>query len=172
MTNNEPTSARSLVEDSATGASWEEARWRLEEGEQYWVATVGPTSRPHLMPVLAVWLEDALHFCTGTTTRKGKNLATDPHCSLATESHNVHLVVEGEAITVGEDAKLRRVADAYATKYDWEVEIRDGAFYADGAPTAGPPPYDVYEVSPATVFGFSLDGSLTSTRWGFAEENQ
>jgi hypothetical protein len=27
------------------------------------------------MPVLAVWVDGALHFCTGAATRKGKNLA-------------------------------------------------------------------------------------------------
>jgi hypothetical protein len=32
------------------------------------------------------------------------------------------------------------VAEAYAAKYEWPVTVRDGAFDADGAPTAGPPP--------------------------------
>jgi hypothetical protein len=67
-----------------------------------------------------------------------------------------------------DEATLQDVAEVYATKYGWEVEIRDGAFYADGAPTAGDPPYEVYEVTPETIFGFSLDASVPSTRWQFA----
>jgi hypothetical protein len=36
-----------------------------------------------------------------------------------------------------------------------------------GAPTAGPPPYEVYEVIPKTAFGFSTDLSFGPTRWDF-----
>ena len=47
------------------------------------------------------------------------------------------------------------------------IKVRDGAFYGDGAPTAGPPPYEVYAVTPATVFGFGEDESFSATRWRF-----
>ena len=81
--------------------------------------------------------------------------------------NKLHLVVEGEAATVRDEAKLQRVADVYATKYEWHVTVRDGAFDADGAPTAGPPPYDVYAVSPTMIFGFGEDESFNATRWRF-----
>ena len=64
--------------------------------------------------------------------------------------------------------RLRRVADAYAAKYGWEVAVGDGALKgAEGAPTAGPPPYDVYELEPRTVVGLPADDRLTPTRWRF-----
>jgi hypothetical protein len=48
------------------------------------------------------------------------------------------------------------------------VTVREGAFHdAEGAPTAGPPRYDVYEVAPAIVFGFATDGTFGPTRWRF-----
>jgi hypothetical protein len=50
------------------------------------------------------------------------------------------LVVEGTMAKVTDQAWLHRVAEAYETKYGWPVSVRDGAFHADGAPTAGPPP--------------------------------
>ena len=62
------------------------------------------------------------------------------------------------------------MADAYRSKYGWPVEIRDGAFDAPyGAPTAGPPPYVVYEVTPVQVFGFGTSDALgpRTTRWRF-----
>jgi hypothetical protein len=34
----------------------------------------------------------------------------------------------------------------------WPLEVRDGVF-GPNAPTAGPPPYAVYELRPTTVFG-------------------
>ena len=76
-------------------------------------------------------------------------------------------MVEGTAAKVSDETRLHRVAEAYWAKYGWPVTVRDGAFYADGAPTAGPPPYEVYEVTPATAFGFPTDETFTATRWRF-----
>ncbi|HEV2894753.1 MAG TPA: pyridoxamine 5'-phosphate oxidase family protein, partial [Actinomycetota bacterium] len=68
---------------------------------------------------------------------------------------------------VADEPTLRRVAEAYAAKYGWRVEVSEGAFHADGAPTAGPPPYEVYAVAPSTAFAFGTDESFSPTRWSF-----
>ena len=49
--------------DDATLTPWAEARGRLEEVEVYWLTTVRPDGRPHVTPVLSVWLDGALYFC-------------------------------------------------------------------------------------------------------------
>ena len=40
----------------------------------------GSGGRPHVTPLLAIWLDSALCFCTGASERKAKNLALNPHC--------------------------------------------------------------------------------------------
>jgi hypothetical protein len=117
--------------------------------------------------VLAVWADDALHFVAGAATGKGTNLARDPRFAVAAVSGGFHFVVEGQAAPVRDEAELQHVAAAYATKCAWRVDVRDGAFYADGAPTAGPPPYQIYRLRPATIFAFSEDGSVSAVRWPF-----
>ncbi|WP_169239088.1 pyridoxamine 5'-phosphate oxidase family protein [Candidatus Roseilinea sp. NK_OTU-006] len=147
---------------------WAEGRRHVIEGQLYWLVTVRPDGRPHVRPVLAVWLDGALYFAAGAGTRKRKNLIHDPHCAITTADDEAHMVVEGTATRVQDDAKLRRVAEAYAAKYDWHVTVRDGAFEAEyGAPTAGLPPYEVYEVTPETVFGFGANETFSPTRWRF-----
>ncbi len=154
--------------DHAAPTAWAEARRRLAEGQWYWLATARPNGRPHVRPVLAVWLDSALYFCSGNTARKAKNLTRNSHCVITVGSDDAHLVVEGKAAKVSDEATLQRVAEVYASKYEWQVTVRDGAFYADyGAPTAGPPPYEVYEVTPTTVFGFGTDETFSPTRWRF-----
>jgi nitroimidazol reductase NimA-like FMN-containing flavoprotein (pyridoxamine 5'-phosphate oxidase superfamily) len=133
----------------------------------YWLATVRPDGRPHLVPVLAIWVDGALHFVASPTSRKAKNLASNAHCVIATGSDGLDLVVEGEAAKVTDEAMLHRVADVYMSKHEWPVTVRDGAFYGEGAPTAGPPPYEVYEVAPTTAFGLATDESFSPTRWRF-----
>jgi hypothetical protein len=85
-------------------------------------------------------------------------------------TEGLDLVVEAEAARVTDEARLRRVADAYAAKYQWPVTIDDGAFHAEwGAPTAGPSPYYVYALTPLVVYGFGTDDTYGErpTRWRF-----
>jgi hypothetical protein len=78
--------------------------------------------------------------------QRGRNLPQrqEPRARPALRRHGgqpcLDLVVEGEAAKVSDMVTLHRVAEAYASKYGWSVTVRGGAFYADGAPTAGPPP--------------------------------
>lgn len=45
--------------DGATRTGWAEARRRLEDAEVYWLSTVRPDGRPHVTPLLSVWLDGA-----------------------------------------------------------------------------------------------------------------
>jgi nitroimidazol reductase NimA-like FMN-containing flavoprotein (pyridoxamine 5'-phosphate oxidase superfamily) len=146
-----------------------QARTRLAAARGYWLATVRSDGSPHAAPVLAVWVDDTLHFAASPASRKGRHVARDPPCVITARSEPLDLVIEGEAARVRDTARLQRVADAYASKYEWWPTVRDGAFHdVEGAPTAGPPPYDVYEVIPAKAYAFPLDDAVTPTRWRFA----
>jgi PPOX class probable F420-dependent enzyme len=181
MTDHEPASMELMVPGATTPTPWwattptpwATARAHLEEATAtYWLATVRPNGAPHVMPVLAVWVDGRLFFSAGARTRKARNLARDPRCVVTVEKEPpVDLVVEGEASIVRDDATLARVADAYASIYDWHVTVRQGALHHDagGAPTAGPPPYDAYEVTPTVAFGLPLDEKIAPTRWRFRE---
>ena len=154
--------------EHAAPTGWAVASRSLSEGQWFWLATVRPDGQPHVRPILAVLVDDKLHFVSSKSTRKGKNLASSSHCAITVATDEMHLVVEGEAAKVQDEARLRRVADVYASKYDWPVTVRDGAFYADyGAPTAGPPPYEVYELTPRMAYGFGTEESFSPTRWRF-----
>lgn len=116
------------------------------------------------MPVLAVWLDGALHFNTGRTARKAKNLAGNPHCVITVPGDDLDLVVEGVAVMVSDASRLERVADGFPTKYPWwHPFVRDGVFYADEAGD----PRDVVAVAPTVVFAFGKKKGFSATRWRF-----
>ena len=82
----------------------------------YWLSTVRPDGRPHVTPLLGIWLDGALYFCTGPDERKAKNLARNPRCILTTGCNRLDgldLVVEGQAAEVRGPAELRSVADTF-----------------------------------------------------------
>jgi hypothetical protein len=152
---------------TGTATAWSEAACRLAAADGYWLASTRPDGRPHLVPVLAVWLDGALHFATGPQTRKGRNLRRDPRCVLSTRQPELDLVVEGVATRVVDEAVLRRVAEEYAAKYAWPAEARAGALAGEGAPSAGPPPYEIHRLDPVIAFGFPTDEAFAPTRWAF-----
>lgn len=145
--------------EGATPTAWTAARKRLEEAEVYWLSTVRPDGRPHVTTLIAVWLEGALYFATGPTERKAKNLVQNQHCIITTGcnalNEGLDLVVEGDATKLSDDAKIRRIADAFESKYGSEWRVDGGAL--------------VYEVAPSRVFGFGK-GEFSQTRWRFERE--
>ena len=68
----------------ATATSWGDSRGALESAELFWIATVRTDGRPHMTPLVAVWLDDALHFCTGASEQKAANLRDNQNVILMT----------------------------------------------------------------------------------------
>lgn len=167
----EPVAEQMLNTDDAAVTPWAEIRERLVEGGTYWLATVRPDGRPHLIPIGAIWMDAALYFTTGQGTRKRKNLAYNSYCVLALSSRGFDLVVEGEAARLRDEEKLQRLAAVYSSPSNgWPVTVRDGAFDAPfSAPTTGPAPYDVYEVTPKIAFALGTEEETVnhSTRYRF-----
>lgn len=148
---------------------WEDAQEWLTKGGWFWLATVRSNGAPHVMPVFAVWSESALYLSSKETARKSRNLAVDGRCVITTDTGDLHLIVEGEARRVYNEATLRRASDAFEAIYGWPTVVTGDKLDAEyGAPTSGGPPYDVYEITPTKAFGLPTDGeSYTPTRWRF-----
>ena len=170
MTSAEPVSELDdrFSSDGAAPTPWSEALRRLEESSIFWLYTVRSDGRPHVTPLIAVWLDDALHFCTGPTERKAKNLAQNASCILTTGTNTIEdgldVIVEGEAVRLRDRAQLVKIANAYEAKYGsgWRFEVGDDAFLNEGDGEA-----HVYAVAPATVFGFGKGEPFSQTRWRF-----
>ena len=162
--------AQSIATNGVTTVTpWAEARDQLEQAGKYWLTTVRPNGQPHVMPSFGIWSEDALYFTSGIAARKARNLAQTSHCVITATGEKLDLIVEGEARKVSDKAELERVAELYASKYGWRLSVREGVYLADyGAPSAGPPPYELYEVRPTTVFGLGTEEPFGATRWRFS----
>jgi hypothetical protein len=152
----------------AVPTPWAEGRDRLEQAEIYWLSTVRQDGRPHVTPVAAVWLDDALAFATGPGERKAKNLETNRNCIMTTGSNalgeGLDVVVEGDAVRVLDQDQLQRVADAFDAKYPgaFHFDLRQGGFVAGGGGEA-----IAFEVRPTTAFGFGRGDGFSQTRWRF-----
>ncbi len=134
-----------------------------DSASHFWLATTRPDGRPHMMGVGIVWDGEEFYLSTGARTQKGKNLAHDPSCMVSIAARGVDIVAEGEAKIVRDDGELQRIAALYD---DWGPEVRDGAFWHEySAPSAGPPPWDVYEITPTTIWAVATAEPNGATRW-------
>lgn len=133
-----------------------------------WLATTRPDGRPHVAGIGALWLDGKFYFVTGAGTRKGRNLAKNLGCVISVSLKGLDLAVEGSAVRVTDDATLRRLAKRYADQ-GWPATVSDGAFTAPySAPSAGPPPWDLYVMTPITAFGVASAEPTGATRWRFS----
>lgn len=117
---------------AAVAVGWDETQKLLETAELFWICTVRPDGRPHVTPLVAVWVDGAIHFHTGAGEQKFANLRTNPHVVLTTGCNQwdrgVDVVVEGEAVHTTDPAVLARLAQAWAAKWDgrWRLEVGNG----------------------------------------------
>ena len=133
-----------------------------------WLTTVNPDGSPHMTAVGALWLDGAFWFQTGAT-RKARNVARDPRCSLAVSIRGADVVIEGDAVRVTGADEIARIAKAWADN-GWPAEpdpSRPGITAPFNAPAQGPPPWDVYRIQPrtATVTSTTEPGGLTRFRF-------
>jgi general stress protein 26 len=116
---------------------WATALELLEKAEVFWLSTVRVDGRPHVTPLVGVWLDGALYFCTGEGEQKERNIQRNPHCILTTGCNNfregLDLVIEGDAVQVGDESQLHRLAGLWKSKYDWPYDVRDGVFVTQEA---------------------------------------
>jgi nitroimidazol reductase NimA-like FMN-containing flavoprotein (pyridoxamine 5'-phosphate oxidase superfamily) len=156
--------------DAAVATEWSQARKDLEEAELYWLSTVRPSSRPHVTPLLGIWLDGAMYFCTGADERKAKNLDENPQCILTTGSNKLDgldVVVEGEAATVSDEAELLAIADTYEAKYGARLTSREGEWFGLGDAMRNGEAL-VYKVVPSTAWGFAKGEVFSQTKWVFS----
>lgn len=152
---------------SAAATPWDDARQALTDAPIYWITTVRHDLRPHVTPLIGLWIDDNFYFCTGPGEQKAKNIVDNSNCAVVTGSNaygeGLDLVVEGNAERVVEEARLNDLAAAFVTKYgdEWRFEVRDSAFHHEGGEAW------VYEVSPHKVLGFEKGDQPGQTRWQF-----
>lgn len=151
---------------NATPITWNETRRKLEEAELFWITTVRADGRPHVTPLVAIWLDEEIHFTTGAEEQKAVNLRHNPHVTLTTGCNEwdrgYDVVVEGDAVQVTDDELLERLARAWTTKWDgrWHFKPRDGVFHHEVGEAL------VYSVKPAKILTFGK-GAFTHTRYRY-----
>jgi uncharacterized pyridoxamine 5'-phosphate oxidase family protein len=138
---------------------WKWAEDRLNKSRQYWIAT-RPDGRPHVMVIWALWLDGKVYFSTGKTSRKARNLAANPNCTMCTDNAAEAIILEG-VIDQERDVKtIREFLRLYEKKYKFDM-----SGMADDLLKLKEP---VFYLCPKVAFGlWEKKFSTSATRWMF-----
>jgi hypothetical protein len=139
--------------------AWAEAERRLTVSHDYWCATVRPDGRPHVMPVWGVWLDGDVWFSSSLRSRKARDLAVEPRCTLTTDDAQNPVVVDGVTRQVTDAAGIAGFLDAMNAKYHSGMT----AEFLD------PQVNGTFAVRPERAFALTHDDFTGSpTRWTFS----
>ena len=102
---------------------WSWAEERLIASHDYWVATVWPDGRPHVMPVWGIWHDESVWFSSSARSRKARNLRADPRCVVTTDNAIEPVVVEGVAEVIRELGAIQELVSRVNIKYSSDLTV-------------------------------------------------
>jgi hypothetical protein len=158
---------------SANAPPWDDIERLLVNAQLYWIITVRADGRPHAVPVVGVWQNEAFAFCTGSEEQKQRNLDVNRRVAVTTGStgvngwdHGKDVVVEGTALRLTSADDLQELAEAWYAKYGeaWAFEVRGQGFAELGSSGEAGGAW-VYRVVPEKVIVFGE--SHGQTTYGF-----
>jgi len=133
-----------------------------------WLATINADGSPHVTGIGAMWHDGSFWFETGPNTRKAKNIARDPRCTLSVAMTDYDLVLEGSATKITDATTVATLAAQWAESWPVRVDASGIALTADySAPSAGPPPWHVYRINTTGATALMTVEPGGATRWTF-----
>lgn len=134
-----------------------------------WLATINRDGTPHVTGVGALWHDGTFWFEAGRGTRKARNVARDPRCTISVATETFDVIVEGDAHEVTDPAIVAEMAAQWAAAgWPCRVDETGRALTADfSAPSAGPPPWYVYRITPRAATALQTVEPGGATRWTF-----
>lgn len=156
-----PPASYGVPRTGGTFVAWQEVVERLSTASGYWLATVTPGGRPHVVPIWGVFVGDDLFLETGAPgTIKNRNLAVHKEIAVHLDGVDDVVFVRGRATPAAPDPDLgAALAAAFRAKYHGY----------DPGPTdwvGG----GLIRVEPGTLLAWR--DMPTATRWRFAEEDE
>src|SRR5919109_4715669 len=125
MAERAPIDVTNLDRYGSPALPWSRARDVLadpSETDRFFLGTVGPDGRPHAAGIGALWSDGDFYVVSGPGTRKSRNLAANPTCTISAALRGIDLVFEGEATRVTDRPTLEALAARYREQ-GWPAEV-------------------------------------------------
>ncbi len=129
-----PEFPKGYVDHPIAQVEWEYVEKRLSESRNYWMCSVRPDGRPHVVPRWGVFIDGRVYYDGSPETRHARNIRENPRVALHLESGDAAVILEGTAREAGKPAPelAARIAQAYRDKYADSGYAPDADQWNDG----------------------------------------
>ena len=114
-----PTFPKGYVDNPASSLTWDWVAEQLTEAKHYWLASVRPNGKPHVVPRWGAFMDNKLYYDGSPETRHARNLLGNPNVSLHLESGEKAIILEGMSQPADKPVPefAKRLAKAISDKY-------------------------------------------------------
>ncbi|HAV78827.1 MAG TPA: pyridoxamine 5'-phosphate oxidase [Anaerolineae bacterium] len=90
-----PMFPKGYVDKPVSFLDWEWVTEQMTSSENYWISSVRPDGRPHVVPRWGAFMDNKLYYDGSPGTRHSRNIIGNPHVSLHLESGYKVVIMEG-----------------------------------------------------------------------------
>ena len=125
-----PKFPKGYADNPISEVPWEHVEQRLTESINYWMCSLYPDGRPHVVPRWGAFLDGKFYYDGSPETRHARNIEKNPNVTLHLESGNDVVIMEGisqpaskpdpsTGFASGRRLELaQRLSKAYCAKYE------------------------------------------------------
>ena len=114
-----PKFPKGYVNKPVSYLTWDWVTTQLTEAKHYWICSVRPDGRPHVVPRWCVYLDGKLYYDGSSETRHARNIKMNPRVAVHLEDGSKAIILEGTAKAAGKPAPelALRLSEEYKRKY-------------------------------------------------------
>jgi hypothetical protein len=110
-----PTFPKGYADNPTSTLTWDWVAARLTESKHYWLCSVRPNGKPHVVPRWCVYVDGKIYYDGSPETRHARNIEKNPNVSLHLESGSDAIIMEGIAEPAGKPSPElgKKLSQAY-----------------------------------------------------------
>jgi hypothetical protein len=90
-----PKFPKGYVDNPASYLTWDWVAEQLTDSKHYWLASVRPNGKPHVVPRWGVFINNKFYYDGSPETRHARNILGNPKVTLHLESGEKAIILEG-----------------------------------------------------------------------------
>jgi len=110
-----PMFPKGYVDKPTSFLTWDWVETQLTESKHYWLCSVRPNGRPHVVPRWCVYVDGKIYYDGSPETRHAHNIEKNPYVTVNLESGSQAIILEGTAGPAGKPSPElgKKLSQAY-----------------------------------------------------------
>jgi hypothetical protein len=114
-----PKFPKGYVDKPVSFVTWDWVAAQLAESKNYWLCSVRPNGRPHVVPRWAVYVDGKIYYDGSPETRHSRNIKLSPNIAVHLENGTQPIILYGISVPSEKPSPElgKKLSQAYKEKY-------------------------------------------------------